>query len=269
MSNGMTHSHDAVRERAEDYLLGLLDDTARRELEAEAAGCPICAAELRQLMDVGEGLARLVPPRTPPARVRARVMAIPGAHAHARSAVPRADSRRSFERWLAVAATLAAIAAGSYAVAMRGRVSSLEGQLRSALARVNAAESQLAELRESTGELRRVANVLVAADVRRVDLAGQKPAPAATGRAFLSPERGVVFTASGLPQIPPSQVYQLWYLTAGGPVSAGLFRPDPAGTASTSSVVRPTSPIQGVAVTIEPAGGVPSPTGDMYLNGSL
>jgi hypothetical protein len=86
MGNGMTHSHDAVRERAEDYVLGLLDESPPRELEAEAAACPTWSAELRQLADVGKGLARLAPQRTPPARLRARIMTIPGAAA--RSSAP-------------------------------------------------------------------------------------------------------------------------------------------------------------------------------------
>jgi anti-sigma-K factor RskA len=269
MGNGMTHSHDAVRERAEDYVLGLLDESARRELEAEAAACPICAAELRQLVDVGEGLARLAPQRTPPARLRARIMTIPGAAARG-TAPATVVARPSFDRWFAIAATIAAIVAGTYAMVMRGRVSALEGELRSAMARVDAAESQLADLRETTGELRRVANVIVASDVRSVNLNGAPPAPAATGRAFFSPERGLVVTASGLPQIRPDQVYQLWYITdAKATISAGLFRPDSSGSVTTSSIVRPNAPVALIAVTVEPAGGVPAPTGQIHLAGGL
>jgi anti-sigma-K factor RskA len=263
MSSGMTHSHDAVRERAEDYLLGLLDEPARRELEAEAASCPVCTTELRALMDVAEGLGRLAPLRTPPASLRARVMAIPQSSAGAASV--RQTRRAPIERWLAVAATIAAIVSGSYALAMRSRVASLEAELRTALARVGSAESQLAQLQESTGELRRVADVLVAADVRSVDLTGPgEVAPGASGRAFVSPERGVVLTASGLPQIPADRVYQVWFVTSKGPVSAGLFRPDAGGRAAASSNDRPGAPFTMLAVTVERAGGVAQPSNDRY-----
>jgi anti-sigma-K factor RskA len=268
MSNGMTHSHDAVRDRAEEYVLGLLDESARRELEAEAASCPICTAELRQLIDVGEGLARLVPPRTPPAHLRARVMTIP--ESSGKGQPVQTVRPRSFERWWAIAATIAAIVAGSYAMLMRGRVTALESELRVALARVNAAESQLADLREATGELRRVANVLVATDVRSVNLTGQNAGRAATGRAFFSPDRGLVFTASGLPQLDAAHVYQLWYITpAKETISAGIFKPDQNGSATTSSIVRPAAPVETIAVTVEPAGGLPKPSGAIYLAGGL
>ena len=88
------------------------------------------------------------------------------------------------------------------------------------------------------------------------------------GRAFWSPSRGLVFTASHLPTLPAGRVYQLWVVTASGAVSAGVTQPDTTGRVR--SVTRPatTSPAIAVAVTIEPEGGVPAPTGEMYLKGS-
>jgi anti-sigma-K factor RskA len=77
-----------------------------------------------------------------------------------------------------------------------------------------------------------------------------------------------VFTASNLPVLPPDRVYQLWVVTAEAPVSAGLLQPDAAGAVS---IVAETpldigTPIA-MAVTVEPAGGVPAPTGEKYLIG--
>ena len=65
-------------------------------------------------------------------------------------------------------------------------------------------------------------------------LAGQPPAPAARARAFLSRARGALFAATNLPAIPNDRTYQLWYLTPGAPVSAGLLRPDAQGNAIAS-----------------------------------
>ena len=98
-------------------------------------------------------------------------------------------------------------------------------------------------------------------------LAGQAVAPDAVGRTFWSPSRGIVFTAAGLPPLPADRVYQLWFIPD-QPVSAGLLALDPSGTVVASLDAAPgiTAPVT-MAVSIEPAGGVPAPTGDLYLVG--
>jgi anti-sigma-K factor RskA len=122
-------------------------------------------------------------------------------------------------------------------------------------------------MRSAAGAESRVA-VISAPDVLQVSLAGQPPAPGAVGRAFWSRSRGLVFAAASLPPLPADRTYQLWYLTSGAPVSAGLFRPDASGRAVVTvdpppGGVAPT----GLAVSNEPAAGVPAPTGPIYLAG--
>jgi anti-sigma-K factor RskA len=113
-----------------------------------------------------------------------------------------------------------------------------------------------------------MAFVLASTDVTRVDLAGQSAAPAAAGRAFWSPTQGVIFSAD-LPPAPAGRDYQLWVVTRGGPVSAGLLKPDlPRGLALVTGTLAAPDP-QALAVTLEPAGGVPAPTGPMYLVGKI
>ena len=108
-----------------------------------------------------------------------------------------------------------------------------------------------------------------APDLARIDLAGQPAAPQASARAFWSRSRGLVFTASNLPAPPAGRTYQLWILTAQpAPVSAGLLKPDANGRVNAvfetpADLPKPTA----MAVTIEPDGGVPAPTGDKYLVG--
>jgi anti-sigma-K factor RskA len=112
--------------------------------------------------------------------------------------------------------------------------------------------------------------VLSAPDVARVDLAGQPAAPQASARAFWSRSRGMVFSASNLPQLPAGRTYQVWVVTAQGPISAGLITPDAQGAANAifstpSDIPQPVA----LAVTIEPLGGVAAPTGDRYLVGAV
>ena len=72
-----------------------------------------------------------------------------------------------------------------------------------------------------------------------------------------------------LPALPAGKVYQLWVVTAQAPVSAGLLRPDPDGRASlTVATPRDLATPVAMAVTIEPDGGVPAPTGEKFLIGT-
>ena len=135
--------------------------------------------------------------------------------------------------------------------------------------RVEDGERRVHVARRAADDSRNTLSIVAAPDVRRIDLAGQRPAPAAAARAFWSPSRGVVLVAANLPALPPGRTYQLWFVTADAKVNVGLLKPDPTGRVDaivTNAANLPTP--AAVAVTQEPDGGVPQPTGDMYLVGS-
>jgi anti-sigma-K factor RskA len=266
-------AHDEQRELAALYALGALTASDRRAFEAHMAGCPECTAEVRSLSGVAGGLAQSVPQQEPPASLRARVLGEIGHH-------DRADQQPSPARlsfaaasvaWLATAALLVlAVGLGAYAATLRGRIDALEARLRDAILRADASERQIVELRRVSEQTGSQMAVLASPDLERIDLAGQPAAPQASGRAFWSRSRGLVFTASGLPPLPAGKAYQLWILTpAPPPVSAGVFKTDPGGGVvavfrAPVDLAKPSA----VAVTIEPEGGVPAPTGDRYLVGT-
>jgi hypothetical protein len=171
--------------------------------------------------------------------------------------------------WLALAASLAALVAGTAAWTEHRRA--LDALADAALARQQAAaaERALMTLQANVTETRRAVQILSASDVDRVDLKGQAAAPRAAGRAFWSASRGLMFTATDLPPLPQGRIYQLWYVTGAAPVSAGLITPDASGQVNT--IIAPSAPVRprAFALTIEPEGGVPAPTGAMYLVGSF
>jgi anti-sigma-K factor RskA len=254
------------------YALGALSPTERETFEAHVAGCATCAAEIRALSSVNEALAHAAPPAEPSAAVRARLMA---AVQGDRKPVPIASTttkRSTFAvvPWLAAAAAvIVAVGLGAYANELRGRVTTLEAALFEASQRAATNERLVADARRDAGEARTTLAVLVSPDLARIDLKGQPAAPTASARAFWSRSRGLVFTASNLPALPQGRVYQLWVLTAQpAPISAGLMKPDTEGRV-TAMFPTPQDLPQPVAmaVTIEPDGGVPAPTGDKYLVG--
>ena len=81
-----------------------------------------------------------------------------------------------------------------------------------------------------------------------------------------------IFYSFGLPKPPAGKEYQVWFMTEkGGPVSAGLFRPDQtgAGVVVAKSVDQRFGKVTAAAVTAEPIGGLLRPSGEMYLRGSF
>jgi anti-sigma-K factor RskA len=271
-------THDELRELTGGYALGALGEQERRAFEAHLATCVECAREVGEFATVANGLALAVPQVDPPAALRARVLNAVLSEESARvdpMPFPQPPVRvrpSALPVWLATAAALAAVALGLYSLNLRERISRLEEDLRLANARAAGVERELQVARAAvprTSNARQIATVLDAPDVRTIDLLGQKNAPAATGRVYWSPTRGLVFTASNLPAPSVGRQYQLWVIPLGGsPVSAGML--DLEGGGLTMALVDSTiaSRVGTVAVTLEPAGGVPQPTSDPVLAGT-
>ena len=261
-------SHEELRELASAYVLGALDAGDRERFEAHLASCAACQAEVRSFRPVMDALARTVDSRQPSPQLRARVMGDAGPRdtrmAQA-SPVAQALGPATVIPWLLATAALVALAALTpYTVQLRNRTRELAAAVRDLSARLAETDRQLVAARNEV-------SLLAAPDVRRVDLRGQRVAPQAGARAYFSRSRGVYLVASDLPPIPSDKAYQLWFVPASGPpVSASVFRPDERGRAELIADVPPGMPDpNALAVTLEPAGGVPAPTGSMYLVGPV
>jgi len=267
-------AHDELRHDAAAYALDALEPAERAAFEAHLGSCAECAADVRQMRLAASALPHTVPQVSPPPSLRARILGeMTGAVAAAPAPGPApamvVREQRGLPAWLQIAAMLV-IGAGVffYAQRMQTRVSNLEAQLRQAQTLVAAAERQTLEARNVAVRAQSAMGVFAAPDVARIDLAGQQVAQTARARALWSRARGMVFTVSNLPALPPGRVYQVWVVTAQAPVSAGLLTPDASGGGSVyfETPVDILPPVA-VAVTLEPAGGVPAPTGAMYLVG--
>jgi len=259
--------HDELKANAAGYVLGSLDPNERQEFEAHIAGCGECAAEVASLRPVVSVLATSVPQVTPRAELRDRILDVAagltssgvGAGAglktgpytvHDRRSPPALHDRKAPPPlvWLPLAAAIViAVGAGIYAVRLQRQVGELQ-------ARFDQAQATTA--------------VLGAPDLARIDLQGETVAPSARARALWSRSRGLVFTAANLPPAPAGKAYQVWVVTAQMPISAGLLTTDPTGGGSQYYMTPPDiAPPVAVAVTLEPSGGVPLPTGERYLIG--
>jgi len=259
--------HRALQESAALYAINALPDDERRTFEAHVRTCSECAREVRSFADVVVGLALAAPQIDPPPSLRERVVG----QARGASSETAAAKRplRWTAGWLSAAALfIAALGLVRYTATLRQQIGGLQAQLGETRARLDRTERLLdAATRAVNGAQLRMA-VLMAPDLARVDMAGGTPAPRAAGRAFWSRTRGLVFAASALPPLPAGRTYQLWVVTAQQPISAGLVRPDDNGAVTAFFATPPDIPPPvAMAVTLEPEGGVPAPTGDRYLMG--
>jgi anti-sigma-K factor RskA len=98
-------------------------------------------------------------------------------------------------------------------------------------------------------------------DARQVVFGVGAPQPP-RGRVFVDARRGVLLLASNLPPAPEGKAYEMWVIPkSGNPLPAGLFQSATDGTALhvLSGPVDVTA-AGAIAVTLEPAAGVPQPT---------
>lgn len=132
--------------------------------------------------------------------------------------------------------------------------------------------TQLVELKD---ELTRKEELLKVISSKRIEvtfMGGQKINPVGYGKIIWDPEKGTaILQVSNLPAVPKDKDYQLWVIKDKKPISAGVFAVrDSAPSFFKIENLAVTNPkeIAAFAVTLEPKGGVPAPTGDMYILGS-
>ncbi len=95
--------------------------------------------------------------------------------------------------------------------------------------------------------------------------------PISTGKMIWNPKNCTgIFMAMNLPQLPTDKEYQLWAISGSETIPAGVFKVDEDGCAKFDlKGVPQNKTIDKFAVTLEPIGGVPAPTGAMYLLGTV
>jgi anti-sigma-K factor RskA len=266
-------THKDVCDLAPEYVLGTLDDVTRARVLAHLSGCPACRGEMAAVSQTFDAIGRSVPEVEPPAGLRARVLAIPAAEPQTPAAAPVVLAATPVARspWsvlvrLAAAVTLAValwqwVAARQEVAVLQQRVAELQVQAGALLVARASLEKQVQTVMHQT-------QVLRASDMVPYSLSASEHALGAHARAYVSPTDGLVFTAEGLPALPAGKVYQLWVIVNAKPVSVGVFTPDATGRVH-EVMATPAIPAMPavVAVTLEPLGGLPQPSGAIYLAG--
>ena len=286
--------HEQYEGLAALYAMGALNARERTVFESHLEICRTCVDEVTALLPVSHGLAHTAPPVEPPEALRVRVLqsvtgetesplvpdretmddmltAVEEPEAPTVHVEEPARSGAGTLFWLAATLLLAAAGAiGWYVAELDRRVTDLRATVDAANALTVRANTSLAQARTQANERNVVLNILAGADVERLELDGQPIAPRARARVLWDSDRRMVFLASDVPALAAGDVYQLWFVLPDGPASAALVEPDAAGSVTTLVEVPDTIPLPvTMAVTVEPDGGMPAPTGDIYLLGQV
>ena len=254
-------SHEPFETQAGVYALGALDGEERSDFEQHlAAGCAACAATLRAHVETLADLARDVPPMIPPAHVKTDLL-----RRVAATVSPRRSPRRARLRWIAASAAAVVGVSAFVAGLVSSRYEARIGFLARETARIHAdRERREAALRDRLALSQGAMDLLLDPATRVVALSGAGPIPDGLGRLVWHSERGGYLFVANVPPPPAGKVYELWTIKDGQPKPAGVFTVD--GSRRATHPVAPTrSPVQVFAVTLEPEGGVPSPTGPIVL----
>ena len=227
-------------------------------------GCPGCAAEIAAAREtlgfLPFSLSAEVPSPMAKARLMERARREPGP-AHAAWRVSWMGTAAAS----LAAAAVAAVLAGTLMVRQHGAETA---DLRAEIVRQR---GEMAALRRQILEARQSIRLVSSPGVLIVDLAGQGSGAGATARVFWDRggDRWKLYSVD-LPPPGSGKIYQLWLITATAKISAGTFEAGPAGEASGTVTLPPDAgPVLAAAVSDEPPGGSPQPTGSILLLGKV
>jgi anti-sigma-K factor RskA len=104
---------------------------------------------------------------------------------------------------------------------------------------------------------------------KMVDMKGMEKSPSSNVLAFWNPEtKKVYIEVLSLPVPPPDKQYQLWALSNGKPIDAGVMDVDPSD--KSLHEMKSMEDARAFAITLEPKGGSKNPTLDeMYVMGNI
>jgi anti-sigma-K factor RskA len=241
-----------VNDLLEAYSLGCLDPREARHVSAHLRGCPQCRSELARWDVVTACIGYAAPPLSPPPDFESRLLA-----------TYRAEMTRS-KRLEAPPRSL------RFLLHLTGKFLVSPSIAPAALAACLLLIAVLGAL--DVVLLRRIGFPAFRGESSvAVSLRGTASAPSANATVFFSGRKTTgVFVVSRLAPLPPGREYQLWMYKDDERINGGVFSVDDAGAAAFSvSAPYPLSECRAYAVTVEPAGGSPAPTGLSVLNGTL
>jgi anti-sigma-K factor RskA len=267
------------------YVIGALDEKTAHDVEAELlSATPEQQRVIARWRDVAALLPQALPLRTPPDYVRERLLnriaeetrqtpieiAVEEstlkeiAERDEKKILPfvqprRAESRTA--RWLLIAATALLAFTSVYLFTRTAKLARERDDL----------SHERNSLTEELAAWRRQVDDIVSPRTKVIAMVGDET-PQANAKVLwdTKAQRWVIYIFD-LPAPPSDKDYQLWYVTKNAKISAAVFRTDEQGRTVLKLTLPPDAlaGLAATAVTLEPRGGSPQPTGKFYLKAGI
>ena len=276
---------DEVKELAPLYVIGALDEKTTRDLEASLhVATPEQRRVVAKWLDVAALLPQALPLQTPSDHVKERVLTRVAEEAQKtpieiaveestmkevaeraeKKVLPfvqprRAESRTA--RWILIAATALLAFTSAYLFNQNTKLA----RERDHMAR------ERDDLSRELAMSRKEVDGIVSPWTKVIAMVGEETPEANAKVVWDTKANQWVIHIFNLPPPPSDKQYQLWYVTKKAKISAWVFSTDEQGR-TVLKLTLPTEALAGLAataVTLEPKGGSPQPTGKFYLKASI
>ncbi|MTI89695.1 MAG: anti-sigma factor [Balneolaceae bacterium] len=260
--------HDLFLELCTAHVLGALspeDEVKLQELldevTEEQKEC------LYDMQAIAAEMAVLSPEKTPSPGVKHRIIEM----ANATAATPKqpADVKTLSKLKYAIAASFIFI---FLSIGLLFYSQSLQSDLQQKTEVITQQENTIHRLETEVERREELLSILEAREVDLIMMDGLEVNPAGYGKVVWDKESGqALLQVANLPPVPTQKDYQLWFVVDNQPISAGVFAVNNPEQDNFFKIeeFRNQAPSGAFAITLEPEGGSPQPTGDMYLLGNM
>jgi len=183
--------------------------------------------------------------------------------------VPDVKPIRRSVNWYAIAATVAFVLAGAQLMRVTSDRNRMRAQLAQGDTTIVAAVSPTDSLTRALSEKDSMIAAMTGPDVKVVPLTNQGARQPLGRMMWNRSSNDWIMVTYNLRQPKPGMTYQVWLVTADAKISAGTFKPDAnGGTFMHAKYALDRNALRAVAITEEPEGGMPAPTGPMVVAGA-
>jgi anti-sigma-K factor RskA len=263
----MTEQH-ANPEDFDLYALGALDGKEQEQFETHLRACTVCRSELALAHERALLLGLAATPLNPPPSIKSALMQRVRAERPiaARRITPNQPRIMSWGMRFSLAFASAAVILAIATTWLWQQNQQRQGKIQSLQAELSAAK---ANSERSAAQAQAVTEVVGAPDTVQVTLLQQAGGPPGQARVLYNARMGLVIYSGEIAPEPADKSYQLWLVpSSGAPVNAGLVA---ASQQNEANVVHLQQGLvaKAFAITLEPRGGRPQPTGPKVLIGAI
>ena len=267
---------ERIQEMISAYSLGVLEGDDLKMLEQYREKNPEQFMELVKESEIAfSQLAFAVKGAEPDAELKKRLLT----EITKEKADYQAESGLSFWQrlqpfWLnlgAVVAALVIVSLIAYNFSLTKELESKQADLSNLQNQIAAKQTEIENLGKESMLNKQMIAFLEDPNVVIINLVNTQPDLTAVGRVLWNTKDDqAMFYGINLPQPPEGKIYQLWAVVGGDPKSAGIFNVNESGkNVLMLKSLNDLGEIKQFAVSLEPAGGVPLPTGKIYLSGEI